>query len=194
MEIFVRLTTAGVNTGPDFTLFADMPLPAFSVAFAANVPKATLLAGATYNVHDDATQILIRNVGGVCEEDLTLDIVMCTTTTTSTTGEPTTTTTSTTIEPVATTTTTTTAGLIAIAADGPDANYEAVTSCFNPTLYTFYTNAAGLIIATGDNIYTTNDITAPATQGWYFMEDLNGVVRRFEIGLTGGEVITIAAC
>lgn len=101
MEVYIKLTYAGTNTGPTFTLIDDED-DSYGSAFASGVAKATLLAGATYTVHDDTQNILIRSEGGVCE-DVIFPVVMCTTTTT-TTAEPTTTTT--TIPPTTTTTTT----------------------------------------------------------------------------------------
>ncbi len=101
MEVYIKLTYAGTNTGPTFTLIDDED-DNYGSAFASGVAKATLLAGATYTVHDDTQNILIRSEGGVCE-DVIFPVVMCTTTTT-TTAEPTTTTT--TIPPTTTTTTT----------------------------------------------------------------------------------------
>lgn len=116
-----------------------------------------------------------------------------TTSTTTTTAAPTTTTT--TAAPVPTTTTTTTedADLTPINGNGPEPSFETIT-CFTPSQYVFYTNSQGLIIAVGDRIYTTNDISSPLTGGWYLLVDLNAIVRRFRIGLENGEVIAISAC
>lgn len=101
MEVYIKLTYAGTNTGPTFTLIDDED-DSYGSAFASGVAKSVLLAGATYTVHDDTQNILIRSEGGVCE-DVIFPVVMCTTSTT-TTAEPTTTTT--TIPPTTTTTTT----------------------------------------------------------------------------------------
>ena len=95
MEVFIRITAAGVNSGPLFNLFQDSD--GFVAPFATDVPLATLLIGSTYTVDGATTQIKITDIGGVCDTELTLNIIACTTTTT-TTVEPTTTTTSTTIE------------------------------------------------------------------------------------------------
>lgn len=124
MEVFVKLTVAGANTGPLFNLFADTPTPEYSVAFATDVPKSTLLTGATYTVPNDATKVLVRNVGGVCDEDLELDIVVCETTTTTTTQEPATTTTTTTLPPTTTTTTTAFVGMQIFLDEGEDIGWD----------------------------------------------------------------------
>lgn len=95
MEVFVRITAAGVNSGPLFNLFQDND--SFAVPFATDVPLSTLQTGETYTINDASTQVKVVDIGGVCETELTLNIVTCITTTT-TTAVPTTTTTSTTIE------------------------------------------------------------------------------------------------
>jgi hypothetical protein len=107
MEVFIKITTAGVNSGPFFNLFQNND--GFAVPFATDVPLATLQVGDVYTINDASTQVKVVDVGGVCTTELIINIVICTTTTT-TTIEPvaTTTTTTTEEEPVGTTTTTTT--------------------------------------------------------------------------------------
>ena len=110
MDVYIRLTQVGANNGPTFSLFADLPAPAFTTAFATNVATSTLLTGYVFtNVPDGSTEILIRDTGGICDTEITIPIVLCTTTTSSTTSEPVATTTTTSTEAPTTTTTTTVA-------------------------------------------------------------------------------------
>jgi hypothetical protein len=180
MTVLITLTVYGSDVGP-FDLYSD--LDGYTVAFDTNVSKNDLVAGYSATVPDFTNSVKIQSTG-TCESSLIVIVGTTTSTSTSTSTSSSTTTTTTTVAG---------AGFIAVAGDGPDGSFESIT-CFDPTAYTFYTDAEGLIIALGDHIYTTDATNSPLTGGWYFIEDINSVVRRFEIALTLGEVITILPC
>jgi hypothetical protein len=114
MTLFIRLTVAGANVGPTFSLFSDAD--GYTSAFATGVALSTLYPDGDYfTAPDGTTEVKIVNEGGICED---LFLTVATTTSTSTTATPTTTTsttlagttTSTTTVPGTTTTTTTVEG------------------------------------------------------------------------------------
>tara|TARA_Y100000361_G_C11136042_1_gene331939 strand:+ start:184 stop:468 length:285 start_codon:yes stop_codon:yes gene_type:complete len=94
MEAFIKLTTAGNNTGP-FNLFSDVD--GFTTAFETSISKASLLAGYTSTVVPDFTTIIKVASDSLCENSFDIILQQPTTTTTSTTN---TTSTTTTIPPV----------------------------------------------------------------------------------------------
>jgi hypothetical protein len=83
MEAFIKLTTAGNNTGP-FDLFSDVD--GFTAAFETGVTKVNLLAGYTSTVVPDFTTIIRVTSDSLCENSF--DIVLEQTTTTTTTPTP----------------------------------------------------------------------------------------------------------
>lgn len=83
MEAFIKLTTAGNNTGP-FDLFSDVD--GFTAAFETGVTKVNLLAGYTSTVVPDFTTIIRVTSDSLCENSF--DIVLQQTTTTTTTTTP----------------------------------------------------------------------------------------------------------
>jgi len=83
MEAFIKLTTAGNNTGP-FDLFSDVD--GFTTAFETGVTKVNLLAGYTSTVVPDFTTIIRVTSDSLCENSF--DIVLEQTTTTTTTPTP----------------------------------------------------------------------------------------------------------
>ena len=83
MEAFIKLTTAGNNTGP-FDLFSDVD--GFTAAFLSFVTKVNLLAGYTSTVVPDFTTIIRVTSDSLCENSF--DIVLQQTTTTTTTTTP----------------------------------------------------------------------------------------------------------
>lgn len=83
MEAFIKLTTAGNNTGP-FDLFSDVD--GFTAAFETGVTKVNLLAGYTSTVVPDFTTIIRVTSDSLCENSF--DIVLQQTTTTTTTPTP----------------------------------------------------------------------------------------------------------
>jgi hypothetical protein len=83
MEAFIKLTTAGNNTGP-FDLFSDVD--GFTAAFETGVTKVNLLAGYTSTVVPDFTTIIRVTSDSLCENSF--DIVLEQTTTTTTTTTP----------------------------------------------------------------------------------------------------------
>jgi hypothetical protein len=121
MQVYIHLTTAGAQTGPLFSIFADVP--GWGIAVYTGIPKQVLTdgvyslydpinplsGGSIFTLDDAAEHIILRSSGGACD-DFPMDIIICTTTTTTTEEPepPTTTTTSTTVEPEPTTTTTST--------------------------------------------------------------------------------------
>ncbi len=64
MEAFIKLTTAGNNTGP-FDLFSDVD--GFTAAFETGVTKVNLLAGYTSTVVPDFTTIIRVTSDSLCE-------------------------------------------------------------------------------------------------------------------------------
>lgn len=116
MTLFIRLTVAGANVGPTFSLFSDAD--GYTSAFAVGVPLATLYPDGDYfTAPDGTTTVRIVHEGGVCD-DLYLPVATTTSTSTSSTSTSTstsststststTTTSSTTAEPSTTTTSTT---------------------------------------------------------------------------------------
>jgi hypothetical protein len=115
MQVYIHLTIAGAQTGPTFSIFADVP--GWGIAVYTFIPKQVLLdgiylpydsinpssGGSIFTLDDAAEHIILVSEGNACD-DFPMDIIICTTTTT--TLAPTTTTTSTTVEPTTTTTTT----------------------------------------------------------------------------------------
>lgn len=102
MILFIRLTVAGANVGPTFSLFSDVD--AYATAFETGVALSTLYPDGSYFTAPDGTkEVKIVNEGGVCED---LYLTVATTTSTSTTLAPTTTTTTTAVPGTTTTTTT----------------------------------------------------------------------------------------
>jgi hypothetical protein len=100
MTVLITLTTAGTDSGP-FDLYSN--LDGYTSAFESGVSKASLLAGyASALVPDYTTTVRVKS-DGMCVNYV--DIVLESTTTTTTTVGPTTTTT-TTVAPTTTTTTT----------------------------------------------------------------------------------------
>ena len=95
MEAFIKLTTAGNNTGP-FNLFSDVD--GFTTAFETGISKASLLAGYTSTVVPDFTTIIKVASDSLCANSIDI-ILEATTTTTSTSSTSSTTTTTTTITP-----------------------------------------------------------------------------------------------
>ena len=83
MEAFIKLTTAGNNTGP-FDLLSDVD--GFTAAFETGVNKVNLLAGYTSTVVPDFTTIIRVTSDSLCENSF--DIVLEQTTTTTTTPTP----------------------------------------------------------------------------------------------------------
>ena len=112
MLIKIILTTMGAHTGPQFLLFSDVD--GYVSAFDGPINKSEFLPPDGYVTEaPEGTQfVLVRNYGGICDNDLTLEVNLATSTTStsSTTVEPsiTTTTSSTTVEPGTTTTSSTT--------------------------------------------------------------------------------------
>ena len=82
MEAFIKLTTAGNNTG-SFELYSDVDN--FTTAFETGVTKAQLVNGYTTALVPDYTTIIRVQSTGFCSNftDFPLDC-MCTTTTTTT--------------------------------------------------------------------------------------------------------------
>lgn len=99
MTVLITLTTAGTDSGP-FDLYSN--LDGYVSAFETGVSKSALLAGYSSALVPDYTTTIRVKSDGVCLNYV--DIVLPTTTTT-TTIAPTTTTT-TTVAPTTTTTTT----------------------------------------------------------------------------------------
>jgi len=99
MTVLITLTTAGTDSGP-FDLYSN--LDGYVAAFETGVSKSALLAGYSSALVPDYTTTIRVKSDGVCLNYV--DIVLPTTTTT-TTIAPTTTTT-TTVAPTTTTTTT----------------------------------------------------------------------------------------
>jgi|TARA_R100000081_G_C4820529_1_gene179504 hypothetical protein len=94
MQVFIKLTTAGNNTGP-FNLFSDAD--GFTTAFETGVSKAQLLAGYSIGVVPAGTTIIKVASDSLCDNSFDIILQQPTTTTTSTTN---TTSTTTTIPPV----------------------------------------------------------------------------------------------
>tara|TARA_A100001201_G_scaffold118975_1_gene102545 strand:- start:467 stop:742 length:276 start_codon:yes stop_codon:yes gene_type:complete len=90
MEAFIKLTTAGNNTGP-FDLFSDVD--GFTAAFETGVSKAQLLAGYTTALVPDYTTVVRVTSVNLCANSV--DIILEATTTTTSTSSTTTTTTTT---------------------------------------------------------------------------------------------------
>jgi hypothetical protein len=123
MIVYVKLTSAGSNTGP-FDLYSNLNL---TTPFELDVPESTLSAGYTTYAPDNTSSIMVTSKGA-CTNSTTIvlyPLVTTTTTiyvvptTTTTTIVPTTTTTTlapttttTTLVPVTTTTTTTVATIV----------------------------------------------------------------------------------
>jgi hypothetical protein len=80
MEAFIKLTTAGNNTGP-FNLFSDVD--GFTSAFETGITKTQLLAGYTTSAVTDFTTIIKVASDSLCENSF--DIILQQTTTTTTT-------------------------------------------------------------------------------------------------------------
>ena len=95
MEAFIKLTTAGNNTGP-FNLFSDVN--GFTTAFETGVTKTQLLAGYTTALVPDYTTVIRVASVSLCANSIDI-ILEATTTTTSTSSTSSTTTTTTTITP-----------------------------------------------------------------------------------------------
>lgn len=104
----ITLTVVGTNIAPKFDIYDDVdPL----TVRCADVDTADLQVGYDcVNIDENATQVILVNIGGVCDDPYTIPIVECTTTTTSSTSS--TTTTTTTIPPTTTTTSTTCADAV----------------------------------------------------------------------------------
>jgi len=92
MEAFIKLTTAGNNTGP-FNLFSDVD--GFTTAFETGVTKAQLLTGYTTAAVPDYTTVIRVASDSFCKNYSDFDLSQMCTTTTSTTLSTTTTTTTT---------------------------------------------------------------------------------------------------
>ena len=88
MEAFIKLTTAGNNTGP-FNLFSDVD--GFTVAFETSISKASLLAGYTSTVVPDFTTIIKVASDSLCENSFDIILQHTTTSTSNTTSTTTTT-------------------------------------------------------------------------------------------------------
>jgi hypothetical protein len=106
--VWVQITNHGTGAAPSYHVYARNPPTQYGpLSYLGNtvIALTDLVVGINFtNVPDDATEILIVELGGICNNLLFLNIA--TTTTTSTTVEPTTTTTTTTEEPTTTPTTT----------------------------------------------------------------------------------------
>jgi hypothetical protein len=101
MTVLITLTVAGADSGP-FNLYSN--LDGFTAAFESGVSKASLLAGYPSALVPDYTTTVRVKSNGVCVNYV--DILLESTTTTSTTTVAPTTTTSTTVSPTTTSTTT----------------------------------------------------------------------------------------
>jgi hypothetical protein len=99
MTVLITLTTAGTDSGP-FDLYSN--LDGYVSAFETGVSKSALLAGYSSALVPESTTTIRVKSDGVCLNYV--DIVLPTTTTTTTIAP--TTTTSTTVAPTTTTTTT----------------------------------------------------------------------------------------
>jgi hypothetical protein len=101
MTVLITLTTAGSDSGP-FDLYSN--LDGYVSAFESGVSKSALLAGYSSSLVPDYTTTIRVKSNGVCTNYV--DILLESTTTTSTTTVAPTTTTSTTVSPTTTSTTT----------------------------------------------------------------------------------------
>ena len=90
MEAFIKLTTAGNNTGP-FNLFSDVN--GFTTVFESGITKASLLAGYTSTVVPDFTTVIKVTSDSLCTNSFDIILQQPTTTTTSTSSTTSTTTT-----------------------------------------------------------------------------------------------------
>lgn len=82
MEAFIKLTTAGNNTGP-FNLFSDVN--GFATVFESGITKASLLAGYTSTVVPDFTTVIKVTSDSLCTNSFDIILQQPTTTTSSTT-------------------------------------------------------------------------------------------------------------
>ena len=81
MNVYIKLTIAGVDTGP-FSLYSDVD--GFATPFETGVSRASLVAGYTAtDVPDGSTEIKLVSTGS-CTNSVTIDIGLSTTSTTTT--------------------------------------------------------------------------------------------------------------
>ena len=105
----ITITTYGSNVDPEFDIYDNSGTTNPGIVRCANVSIADLIIGFDCTqIEDDATQVILKGHGGVCNTTLPLDITECTTTTTTTVAPTTTTTTSSSTTSTTSTTTTTT--------------------------------------------------------------------------------------
>jgi hypothetical protein len=81
VNIFITLTSAGVDAGP-FSLYSNVD--GFAFSFATGVSKAALLAGYAVAAPDGTTIVRILS-NGVCINFIDVEVSITTTTTTTTT-------------------------------------------------------------------------------------------------------------
>lgn len=74
MIAIITLTTAGAETGPLFDLYSDLDF--FTVPFAVNVTKASLIAGYTSAVVPDYTKVVRVKSKGVCINYVDITLVV----------------------------------------------------------------------------------------------------------------------
>lgn len=170
----IILSTIGANIGPEFNIYDDVD--GFTTVRCGPIPTASFLPPDGYDctlIDDAATQILLVEVGGVCEVTLLLDITECTTTTTSTSSSTTTTTSTS-----STTTTTTTAapgpgdcGTCTVYWNDNDGSYEWITSvdlpCITDQQYVFKIDWLYRALGSSDpyDLGTTN-VTVPVADNY----------------------------
>lgn len=181
MNVYIQLTSAGVDTGP-FSLYSDVD--AYTSPFQTNISRTILLNGLTCTIVPASTTIIRVQSEDDCTNyiDITIQVnstttsttssttTSTTTTSTSTTSTSTTTTTTTTSIPTTTTTTTTIPIqrlLIARTVAGTG-EYEAVSACgeaFNTalveeeTIQVVYFQSASPIPVVGQQLFVDVALT-----------------------------------
>jgi len=192
MNVVIKFTTLGADTGPLFDLFSDATVPPFCCAFASNVTKTQLLAGYSTDAVPAGTNYIRVVSKGVCTTsvDLLVPATITTTSTTSTTSTTTTsttlpfTTTSTTAAPTTTstttvppTTTTTTTQLFTFLFN-PTASFPASNACpFTTYTLTLYANKA--VLDATNKFYTQSNLTNPIVGGGNYFKHNSGTAYAF---------------
>lgn len=141
-NVFVKLTSAGADTGP-FAVTNDIP-----ETLAASVSKATLLAGVNYSMADAATTVYITSIGN-CTNSVTIPIVAAPTPTPTPTATPTVTPNAT---PTPTPTPTTTMVMAQVSYTSITSNHIVTVS--NPTVGTG--TSSNIISQGGNTVYGSN--------------------------------------
>lgn len=66
MVLYIKMTNAGLNTGP-FNIYSDACVPAYSCAFETGISKAVLQAGFTsYAAPPGTTNVRIQSMDQIC--------------------------------------------------------------------------------------------------------------------------------